>query len=127
MLQQVNIFMDDIRNCPMHPSWLLARSAEGALELMRAFGGRVHILSLDHDLGDKSVPEKHGKWFVNRMVEEGLYADIIYLHTSNGEGRKNMFSYLYQAREFGVLPRGVKIHNGPHPGFNLESGALYID
>jgi len=126
-LYKVNIFVDDVRNCPQHPSWFLARSAEGALDLMRAFQSRVGVLSLDHDLGDRGIPEKHGKWLVNQLVAEGLFADTIYLHSANSEGRRNMYLYLTQAKQVGVIPPSVRIINGPHPSFNLTTGELLFE
>lgn len=126
-MTKVNIFMDDLRPCPVAPNWLLALDAESTLRLLAQHRGNINILSLDHDLGDTSIPEKHGKWMVNRMIEQGLYADIIYLHTANGEGRKNMHSYLLQAQEHGALPPHVKIYNSPMPWFNLATGELLED
>jgi hypothetical protein len=123
----VHIFMDDLRQCPKSPHWLLARCAEGTLDLLEAFRGRVKTLSLDHDLGDKALPEKHGKWLVNQMIDKGLYADVIYLHTANGEGRKNMYSYLMQAIEHGAIPAHVKVLAGPHPSYYLKTGDLLED
>jgi hypothetical protein len=123
----INVYLDDLRPCPMGPRWVLARDAETCLLILERFKGEVSILSLDHDLQDTSVPEKHGKWLVNQMVERGLYADRIYLHTANGVGRENMLSYLLQAHEMNAIPDHVQILSGPWPHYNMETGALIYD
>lgn len=125
MIQKVNIYMDDLRPCPKAPHWLLAKTAEEALALMKEYRGYVNILSLDHDLGDTNKPERNGKWFVNQMIAKRLYADKIYLHTSNGVGRKNMFSYLINAWDLGYLPRATTIYEGPMASYNMATGELF--
>jgi hypothetical protein len=90
---------------------MLAMTAEECLHMLRKYKGQVNVLSLDHDLQDFSEDEKHGFWLVKRMVDEGLYADIICLHTANGEGKKNMYYYLTNAIKHGVLPSHIKVYS----------------
>jgi hypothetical protein len=123
----VNIYLDDLRPCPQHPSWLLAKTADEALDLMEQYRGQVRFLSLDHDLQDTHIPERHGKWFVNNMIDRGLYAEVIYLHTGNGVGRANMLSYLLQALGMGALPSHVTVHNSPMPNYNIATGEFFKD
>ncbi len=104
----VHIYLDDLRPCP--PGFLLAKTANQCLRLLRKHKGKIKILSLDHDLGDK---EKDGYWLVKRMVEEGLYAKDIFLHSANPVGRQNMLHYLVAAYAFGKLPAESKIVNSP--------------
>lgn len=100
---KVNVYVDDQRRCPK--GFVLARNADECLSLLESC--EVHILSLDHDLG---WDEPTGFDLVRRMVERGLYADQIYLHTSSVTGRLNMYQLLYSAK-----PEHVVVHNGPMP------------
>lgn len=103
------IFLDDLRPCPNR--FVLAKNVKVCMELLRTNKGNVQILTLDHDLGDEDV--KTGYDLVKEMVDEGLYADKIYLHTANGVGRTNMYFYLINAIEHGAIPSHVQIHRGP--------------
>ncbi|MNR37773.1 hypothetical protein D3C85_1558230 [compost metagenome] len=48
------------------------------------------------------------------MIDNGLYADDVYLHTANGEGRKTMYSWLTNAVKHEVLP-AMKVHMNMGP------------
>lgn len=124
---KISIYVDDLRPCPLAANWKLAKTADEALTLLREFQGQVDILSLDHDLQDTHTPERHGKWLVNQMVEEGLFVDRVYLHTSNPVGRTNMYSLLTQAKNFGVFPSEMQVTPGPMPWVNMATGELIID
>lgn len=73
----------------------------------------VHILSLDHDLGE----DENGNLFptgydlVKYMCEHGLRADKIYLHTDNGVGRENMFQTLKGAQRRGFIEEDIEIYH----------------
>jgi hypothetical protein len=118
----LRIFLDDLRPAP--EGWVLVKTAEECLDLLAKNKGLVSSLSLDHDLGDQSEDEKHGYWFVKQMVERGLYADVINLHTSNPVGRENMLMYLLNAIDFEALPSYVRVLNCPPAGYleNVENG-----
>jgi hypothetical protein len=116
----IKIYLDDCRPAP--PGWLLVKDALSCFILLEWNKGRVSALSLDHDLQSMDLPEKHGAWLTNQMIQFGLYADIIYMHTSNPVGRQNMFNDLSSGIRNGLIPDHVKINYGPMPGYNLVTG-----
>lgn len=99
----IHLYMDDFRRCPQ--GFTLARTVDECLEVLRLT--EVDILSLDYDMGPG---EKTGTDMVKAMVQEGLYAREIYLHTSSMYGKKSMYELLYQNK-----PEHVVLHNGPIP------------
>jgi len=102
----VNIYMDDLRPCPK--GWLLARTTNECLHLLETHKGNVKLLSLDHDMTEN---DNDGYWTVKQIVDRGLYAEVVYLHTANGVGRKNMKCYLENAIKHEVAPY-MKVHGG---------------
>lgn len=111
----IHVYMDDFRRCPK--GFTLARTVDECLELLRLV--EVDILSLDHDMGPG---EKTGTDMVLAMVQEGLYAREIYLHTSSMYGKKSMYELLYQNK-----PDHVVLHNGPIPFALLDQIALVAE
>lgn len=107
----INVYLDDFRPCPK--GFVLAKNVEECLELLSNF--EVNILSLDHDLG---IGEPTGYDLVKRMVEQGVYASEIYLHSSSAIGRTNMFELLQQHK-----PEHVKVFPYPMPNEVLERAA----
>lgn len=106
---KINIYLDDLRDCP--DRFVLARDASECRWLL--LNNEVNILSLDHDLGDSNA--ETGYDFCKWLVEEGLdkpyiYPKVIYLHTANGVGRNNMFQLLNRYK-----PDWVKLHRSPMP------------
>lgn len=100
--------MDDVRRCPQ--GFTVVRTVEECIEVLR--NAKVDILSLDYDMG----PDEHtGADVAAAIVQEGLYAREIYLHTSSMYGKKSMYSILYQSK-----PEHVILHNGPIPFDRLD-------
>ncbi|WP_343076286.1 cyclic-phosphate processing receiver domain-containing protein [Pullulanibacillus sp. KACC 23026] len=46
--ETINLYVDDLRDCP--DGYIVARNIQEAIHYMEKF--KVHILSLDHDLGE---------------------------------------------------------------------------
>lgn len=107
---KVKIYMDDLRPCPK--GFLLARTTVECIELLEKHKGDVEVLSLDHDM---TLQDNNGVWVAHQMLDFGLYADRIYLHTANGDGRKNMYGWLSNAVKHGVLPDHVQVNMCPSP------------
>lgn len=100
-MDKINLYMDDLRSCPQ--GFVLARSGEECVQLLQDV--KVHILSLDHNLDwDKMDGYEVAKF----MVDHQIYADEIYLHSSNPVGRERMYHLLK-----GNKPKNVKLY--PHP------------
>lgn len=97
----INVYLDDWRRCP--EGFVLAKNAEECLLLLEH--EEVDILSLDHDLG---IHEATGTDLVMEMVQRGLYAKRIFLHTSSLIGRQRMYELLYLNK-----PEDVQLYNGP--------------
>lgn len=118
----LRIFLDDLRPAPV--GWVLVKTAEECLQMLQDNQGNVSSLSLDHDLSCPKEDEEHGYWMVKRMVERGLYADVINLHTSNPVGRENMRMYLLNAIKHGIIPEHIRVVNSPPAGYleNVENG-----
>ena len=95
-MEPINVFLDDVRQA--YPGWVLAKTADEVLALLRA-GGVVN-LSLDHDLGmvetspgifkeDPRIPD--GTWLVKQMAREGLWPQNKPLvHSMNPPGAARM-------------------------------------
>ncbi|WP_028593656.1 cyclic-phosphate processing receiver domain-containing protein [Paenibacillus assamensis] len=104
----IHVYLDDWRKCP--DGFVLARNMEECILLLE--GAEVDILSLDHDLGPD---EPTGTELVAEMVNRGLYAKRIYLHTSCDRGRSRMYEMLYMNK-----PSEVELYNGPMPLHVIE-------
>lgn len=105
----INIYLDDLRDCPER--FTIARDTTECRWLF--LNNEVNILSLDHDLGD--ADEETGYDFCKWLVEWGLlkpniYPKEIFLHTANGVGRDNMFKLLDRYK-----PNWCKLHRSPMP------------
>jgi hypothetical protein len=90
----VNLWLDDIRT-PPDEEWVWVRTPEDAIAILQA--GRVHRLSLDHDLGlDTPESERTGYsvlvW-LEAEIAHGRWAfplPEITIHSANPVGRKRM-------------------------------------
>ncbi|ANS74636.1 cell division protein FtsJ [Paenibacillus yonginensis] len=109
----IHLYMDDLRRCPT--GFVLARTGQECLQLLREM--EVDILSLDYDMGPE---EMTGAEVVAAMVNEGLYANEIYLHTSSLYGRNSMYEMLYANK-----PEHVILHSCPVPFERLDEIALH--
>jgi hypothetical protein len=108
MMKKINLYVDDLRNCP--EGFVIARTMEEAIEIMQKES--IHILSLDHDLGEKDgklLPT--GYDLVKYFCENGMYADKIYLHTKNPVGRDNMYETLKAAQRRGFIDENIEIYH----------------
>jgi hypothetical protein len=105
---KINLFLDDLRPCP--EGFMLARNVKEAMYYMKNY--HINILSLDHDLGEN---EPTGYDFTIWMVGYGMWADKIYLHTSNPVGRANMYQLLDRYK-----PDNVKLYRSPMPNYLLN-------
>lgn len=92
----MKIFLDDIRLCPR--GFTLAINYDECIKLLS--NNHVEVISLDHDLGEQYT----GYDVVKFMVENEIYPSIIYLHSSNPVGVKNMYELLDR-----YAPRNVDI------------------
>lgn len=104
----IHLYMDDLRRCPV--GFVFARTGLECLQVLREMD--VDILSLDYDMGPN---EMTGSEVVATMVNEGLYAKEIYLHTSSLQGRNSMYEMLYANK-----PDKVILHNCPVPFDRLD-------
>lgn len=103
------IFLDDLRDIP--EGFIGARTIEEALYLIE--NNRVHILSLDHDLGmdDEGNLLPTGYDLVKYFCKNGLRANKVYLHTSNVVGRKAMYDTLLASQKRGFIDGDIQIFN----------------
>jgi hypothetical protein len=108
MPMKIHIYLDDMRPCPR--GFVLARNVEEFMLLLE--NSEVGVVSLDHDLGWN---EPNGLEAVRRMVEQGLYPQEIYLHSSNPVGRSSMYQLIYSHK-----PAEMKVHMVPLPEDVLE-------
>ena len=107
----INIFIDDLRDCPV--GFVAARTFDEAVKLVQ--NNKVNILSLDHDLGEDENGNKlkNGYDFVKYFCENGLRANKIYIHTDNPVGRKNMYETLIAAQRRGFIDADIEIYHYP--------------
>lgn len=105
---KINVYLDDKRDCP--DGYVLARTMEEAVLLFEQHN--VHILSLDHDLGEDEEKNllKTGYDFVKYFCENGLESDQIFIHTDNGPGRANMYETLLGAQRRGFINSSIEIY-----------------
>ncbi|WP_342577306.1 cyclic-phosphate processing receiver domain-containing protein [Psychrobacillus sp. FSL K6-2843] len=105
--ETINLYVDDLRDCPK--GFTVARNIEEAINYLENY--KVHILSLDHDLGEDKdgnlLPT--GYDLVKYICEKGLRADKIYIHTDNGVGRENMYQTLKAAQRRGFIDQDIEI------------------
>lgn len=108
-MKKINLYLDDLRDCP--EGFTLARNMDEAIDIFSKH--EVHILSLDHDLGENENGQllPTGYDFVKYFCEYGLYADKIYMHTDNGVGRENMVETLKGAQRRGFIDERIEIYH----------------
>lgn len=107
----VNIFLDDLRDIP--PGFVGARTVEEAINLIE--NNRVHILSLDHDLGmdDKGNLLPTGYDLVKYICGNGLRINRVHIHSDNPVGRENMYRTLLASRKRGFISADIEINHYP--------------
>ncbi len=97
-----------MRRCPV--GFVLTRTGQECLDILREM--EVDILSLDYDMGPEGMS---GTEVVAAMVNEGLYAKEIFLHTSSLYGLNSMYEILYSSK-----PDDVVLHKCPIPFARLD-------
>lgn len=105
--RNINVYLDDKRDCPN--GFLIARTIDEAIHYLENYD--VHILSLDHDLGEDAQGEllKTGYDLVKHICANGLRANKIYIHTSNPVGREDMYKTLLGAQKRGFIDSDIQI------------------
>ena len=85
----VRLWLDDVRPAPS--GWVLARSVNDAIEVMRR--GGVAFASLDHDLGEFAHDGGDGSRLTDWMAENDLWpAEGVRVHSSNAVGVSTMLA-----------------------------------
>ncbi|WP_345741791.1 ankyrin repeat domain-containing protein [Priestia flexa] len=108
----INLYLDDLRDTPN--GFVGAKNIETAIDIIKKY--KVHILSLDHDLGtdEKGNLRKTGYDLVKYLCANGIRpANRIYLHTDNIVGRDNMYQTLLAARRRGIIDGDIEVHPFP--------------
>jgi hypothetical protein len=91
------LYIDDIRTPNDKNDWVIARSSEKAISLIKNLGF-PSIISFDHDLGEDDTAMKVAKWIVNTDLdkEEQGKRDWIpsnfkfFVHSANPTGKANI-------------------------------------
>ncbi|MFY3790413.1 cyclic-phosphate processing receiver domain-containing protein [Ureibacillus sp. MALMAid1270] len=111
MNKEINIYVDDLRDCP--DGFVVARSMNEAIYHFE--NSTINILSLDHDLGcdDDGHLLPTGYDLVKIFCERGFHANKIYIHTDNPVGRENMYQTLLGAQRHGFISQDIMIYNYP--------------
>lgn len=103
-----NYFLDDLRTAP--DDFHEFETAEILLAVLKIFpkDEEINILSIDHDLGEGVMD---GYDFVKALCALDHIPPIkeIRLHTDNMVGFKNMYYYLTNAQQHGILDSNIKI------------------
>lgn len=108
----VNLYLEDLRDIP--DGFVGAKNIETAIDIIKNY--KVHILSLDHDLGmdEEGILRKTGYDLVKYLCSNGIRpANRIYLHTDNVVGRDNMNETLLAARRRGIIDKDIEVY--PYP------------
>ena len=83
----MQLYLDDIRPTP--DGWQRAHSVNEAISMVEA-SDAWDAVSLDHDLGDFAGDGGDAVRFVDWMVANGRFPNVVHIHTSNPVGRDNM-------------------------------------
>lgn len=92
----MNVYLDDLRWCP--DGYVLAKNYDECIDLLEH--NQVEVASFDHDLGEWGYYARDGysicKWLCYQYKVNNLnyFPKIIYLHSANPVGRKNMYELL---------------------------------
>ncbi|MFJ9501564.1 cyclic-phosphate processing receiver domain-containing protein [Brevibacillus centrosporus] len=108
MKKPVNLYVDDLRDCP--DLFAIARTIDEAIFYLE--NCEVDILSLDHDMGEDQSGNllPTGYDLVKYICQNGLRANRIYLHTDNNVGRENMYQTLLAAQRRGFIDEDIEIY-----------------
>lgn len=87
----MKLWLDDMRPLPTEPGWVLARSVNEAIEIMKK--ETVSFASLDHDLGYFASEGGDGVKLILWMAEnESWPTEGIQIHSMNPVGAQNMMA-----------------------------------
>ena len=94
------LFLDDIRQ-PASDGWLIARSYEDAVNIIKILG-LPKIISFDHDLGTDKTGLDLAKFIVEYdMLHNEIDETFVFtVHSANPVGAKNIESYLNSYLKF---------------------------
>jgi hypothetical protein len=93
----MKVFLDDLRR-PDTSDWRVVRSAEAAIELLKA--GLVTEISFDHDLGTE-LTGYHVARFIEQGAFEGRMKRLVWrIHSANPVGRENIKQAMESAERF---------------------------
>ena len=102
----MKLWLDDERPEPL--GWCRAYTASEAVELLST--EKVTEISLDHDLGDKGIPEQTGytvlQWIEKEVFENCFVPPKIHIHTANSSARDKMLMAVW------VIERQHRINQG---------------
>lgn len=91
------LYIDDIRNPPNGNDWVIARTSQKAISLIKSLGFPYKI-SFDHDLGEDDDAMKVAKWIVNTDLDKCDNDEFNWIpnnfsfvvHSANPTGKKNI-------------------------------------
>lgn len=81
----VNIFLDDIRECP--EGFQAAHTLRDCLNMLIIFRDHVGVLSLDNDLGHEREEGRHVLLFMAENADWNLWPRKIRIHSANPVAR----------------------------------------
>lgn len=107
----LRIYLDDLRRAP--EGWVRTYDAEATADLIEAREAEVEAVSLDHDLGERSLEGRFVAREIVRLLTEGKLRGLrlVRIHTSSagsGIGMEQMFlSETPMVRD--SLPPGLRV------------------
>ena len=120
------IYLDDVRT-PVEDGWVVVRNYDGFVQKVNSLGlENIHLISLDHDLGDSAMQEWHygvvknysinydnitektgydaAKWLVNQWLN-GKPVVTVLTHSANAVGAANIMGYINNYLHLNKLPQ----------------------
>ena len=120
------IYLDDVRT-PVEDGWVVVRNYDGFVQKVNSLGlENIHLISLDHDLGDSAMQEWHygvvknysinydnitektgydaAKWLVNQWLN-GKPVVTVLTHSANAVGAANIMGYINNYLHLNRLPQ----------------------
>ena len=116
-MEKISVFLDDYRLPP--EGYVLVETIDECLALLQDY--EIEHLSLDHDLVSHT---RNGLMLVQIMVEKGLFAHRITIHSANSVGGKAMFKWFKQAQDEFLMPKGIHVRLRPLPLHSFTSHML---
>lgn len=95
----MKLFLDDIRDTP--DGWARAYTSQQAIDILS--GGKVEVISLDHDLGDSDPGNGYSvaSWIEENAIANGFTPPVIEIHSANPIGRKRIMQVKQSLIRFG--------------------------